>query len=150
MRRIKHVILSLGTSQQVEGDETGNVMQIDFAIEPGTLKIPRAVFEHLEPVHGYVHQIALVVRSNYTNRHRSCACRHHNYAAPATGWSDTQICSSPTTELFYPHDHQGDGTVEIRQLYHQNNAQALAMSVHRLFLVGCNEWSSAFDGSRHC
>jgi hypothetical protein len=147
MRRIKHVVLSLGASQQVEGDETGNVMQVDFAIEPGALKIPRAVFEHLEPVHGYVHQIALVVRSNYTSRHRSCARRHQNYAALATGWSDTLICSSPTTEPIYPHDNKGDGTVEIEQLYHQKSAQALAMRVHRLFLVGCKEWCSAFDGS---
>jgi hypothetical protein len=55
------------------------------------------------------------------------------------------MCSSPTAERFYPHDNQGDGTLEITQLY-QKNAQALAVNVHRLFLVGCKEWCSTFDG----
>src|SRR6516225_8901522 len=75
------MILSLGTLQQMEGDEAGNLMQMDFAIEPRALEVARAVFENLEPVHGYVHGIALLlgriqsISSQSSSNTLAVACR---------------------------------------------------------------------------
>jgi hypothetical protein len=39
------MILSLGTLQQMEGDEAGYLMQMDLTIEPGALEVAGAVFD---------------------------------------------------------------------------------------------------------
>jgi hypothetical protein len=55
VRGIEHMILSLGSFEQVEGDEARHAVEMAVALKPNLLEVGFRAFTHFEAIHGNEH-----------------------------------------------------------------------------------------------